>query len=60
MRLCLAAAPGGAAAAAKQQFYQGRTAVFYAALGGHAEAMGVLLDAGSDTAHPDREGPVAL
>ena len=36
------------AAAAKQQFSEGRTALYNAAISGHAEAMGVLLDAGAD------------
>ena len=36
VRLCLAAAPGGAAAAAKRQFFEGRTALFSAVLAGRA------------------------
>ena len=55
VRLCLAAAPGGAAAAAKRQLNDERTALFSAALGGHAEAMRVLLDAGADANQAEKE-----
>ena len=59
VRMCLAAAPGGAAAAAKRQFgprartLRNREA---AATGGHAEAMRVLLDAGADANQADEDG----
>ena len=55
VRLCLAAAPGGAAAAAKWQDYEGWTALYFAAHGGHAEAMVVLLDAGADPNQAEEE-----
>ena len=60
VRLCLAAAPGGAAAAVKRQGYQGRTALSKAAMSGHVEAMRVLLDAGADANQAEEDGYAPL